>query len=141
MILILSNNRNNKKRTSKDKRKSIEGQEFDFSRILLHTPVQVYTKTEQDRRVLNDYFKRDPTWSTETIKKVSKLTGICHTKVYKWGYDKKNSSNKKYSMNKKNNRSTLYLLEELSKSYIRCDSPKLNIFSKSIQIKHPLVGL
>lgn len=58
---------------------------------------------------------KDPKWSTDTIKKVSKLTGISHTKVYKWGYDKKSNVCKKSSVSKKNNSSTLFLLEELSK--------------------------
>lgn len=39
-------------------------------------------------------FERDPHWSKDTCNKVSKITGLTESQVYKWGWDQKNKIEK-----------------------------------------------
>jgi len=35
-------------------------------------------------------YQKDPNWTKETCMRVSKMTGLTESQVYKWGWDQKN---------------------------------------------------
>lgn len=46
-------------------------------------------KTYDQMVVLNELYKKDPTWSRETVQHLKKRLGLKTAQIYKWGYDRK----------------------------------------------------
>lgn len=52
-----------------------------------------------EKSILEDYFKKDPNWSRETVKVLKSLVNLPIDKIYKWGYDKKKLITKRSNPN------------------------------------------